>query len=329
MATGDREYLSLKVMRLSQPSWESNPWPLISLRDLARDDLDASLARAEETVNEKWLSSAHSLLLPITQGRVFSGETFSAYLNIANVSSIQANNVKLQVELFLGNSRHLLFDNSEDPVRSLNPEDSFDCTIQHQIEESGTCMFTAQSPFKTAHRITHLQDKTLVECTLTNVSQQHVFLNEASILCAEECFAYSPASVLVQHIPNLGTLTLQWRTSTGGVGTLSDYELLNAPKPMQPLEMRLVDFPSSIQVDHPFTVELEVINRLQTDLELILCVKLSELEPFVLEGPKQLNLGPLGPRSSKRFSFEMLCLQPGALLNVVPLLLMTPSTSCW
>lgn len=43
-----------------------------------------------------------------------------------------------------------------------------------------------------------------------------------------------------------------------------------------------------MQVDHPFTVELEVINRLQTDLELILCVKLSELEPFVLEGPKQL-----------------------------------------
>ncbi|CDJ26858.1 uncharacterized protein EMH_0010790 [Eimeria mitis] len=373
MAAGDREYLSLKVMRLSQPSWDSNPWPLISLRDLARDDTNAALAREEETVNEKWLSSAHALLLPVTQGRVFSGEVFSAYLNIANASTTQANNVKLQVELFLGNSRHLLFDNAEDPVRILNPEDSFDCTIQHQIEESGTCMlvcsishyiapssepksfkksfrFTAQSPFNVSHRITHLQDRALVECTLTNVSQQAVFLNDASILCAEglECtrlgcaspaaesfckgihnfrpkdcyavlFSLYPASSQsllenlpkASQIPNLGTLTLQWRTSTGGVGTLSDYELMNAPEPMQPLEMRLASFPPSVEVDRPFTVELEVINRLQTDLQLMLSVELSELEPFVLEGPRQLTLGPVGPRSSKKFSFELLCLQPG------------------
>ncbi|CDI86193.1 hypothetical protein, conserved [Eimeria praecox] len=229
MAAGDREYLSLKVMRLSQPSWDSNPWPLLSLRDLARDDSDSTLARAEETVNEKWLSSAHALLLPITQGLV--------------------------------------------------------CSISHYIASSAepksfkkSFRFTAQSPFKVSHRITHLQP---------------------------------PASVALQQTSNLGTLTLQWRTSTGGVGTLSNYELVNAPKPIQPLEMRLVTFPSSVEVDRPFTVELEVINRLQTDLQLMLSVKLSQLEPFVLEGPKQLTLGPLGPMSSKKFSFEVLCLQPG------------------
>lgn len=38
------------------------------------------------------------ILCPKTR-RVFSGETFSAYLNIANASTIQANNVKLQVRL--------------------------------------------------------------------------------------------------------------------------------------------------------------------------------------------------------------------------------------
>ncbi|CDJ63885.1 DUF974-domain-containing protein, related [Eimeria necatrix] len=329
MAADDREYLSLKVMRLSQPSWETNVWPFVSLRDVAREDADALQAATEEAVNEKWLSSAHALLLPVTQGRVFSGEVFSAYLNITNTSAVQANNVKLQVELFLGRFRYVLFDNSEDPVLSLNPEDSFDCTIQHQLEESGTCMlvcsishyiassaepksfkksfrFTAQSPFKVTHRIAHLQDKTVVECTLLNVSQQFVFLNEATILfckgihnfrpkdCFTVLFALFPTNPqlfledLAKHVPNLGQLTLQWRTSTGGVGTLSDYLLTNVPQPMQPLEVRLASFPSSVEVDRPFHVELEVINRLNTALQLVLNVKLSELEPFVLEGPSQL-----------------------------------------
>lgn len=55
-------------MRLSQPSWETNVWPLVSLRDAAREDADALQAATEEAVNEKWLSSAHALLLPVTQG---------------------------------------------------------------------------------------------------------------------------------------------------------------------------------------------------------------------------------------------------------------------
>lgn len=371
MTTDEREYLSLKVMRLSQPSWDPHVWPLVSLSDITRADGDDHLANSEKAVSEKWISSAHALVLPVTQGRVFSGEVFSAYINVTNPSATQAINVTLQVELFLGKARYVLFDNSEDPVRSLHPDDSFDSTIVHQLSESGTCMlvcsishyiassadprsfkksfkFTAQSPFKVTHRIAHLQDKAVVECTLLNVSQQSVFLNDASILCAEglECtrldccgpasdsvckgihnfrpknsfsllFAVSPTTSqllledVAKHIPSLGQLTLQWRTESGGVGTLCDYALTNVPRPLQPLEVRIVSFPPSVEVDHPFTVELEVINRLHTASELVLCVKLRELEPFVLEGPSQRTLGSLAPRSSKRFAFEMICLQPG------------------
>lgn len=369
--TDEREYLSLKVMRLSQPSWDPQLWPLVSLSDIDQTENGAALADLEERNNEKWMSSSHALLLPVTQGRVFSGEAFSAYINITNPSTTQTANVTLQVELFLGKSRFLLFDNSEDPVRSLNPDESFDCTIVHQLAESGTCMlvcsishyvaasselrsfkksfkFTAQSPFNVSHRITHLQNKAIVECTLLNVSQQSVFLNEASVLCAEglECtrldcsgtnsdssckgiFNFRPKdsfSLLfaisfsipqfflddaAKHHSRLGQLMLQWRTESGGVGTLNDYVLANAPSPTQPLEVRLTSFPPSVEVERPFTVELEVINRLHTASELVLCIKFRELEPFFLAGPSQLNLGPLGPRSSKRFSFEMLCLQPG------------------
>lgn len=58
---------------------------------------------------------------------------------------------------------------------------------------------------------------------------------------------------LLQHIPSLGQLTLQWRTESGGVGTLCDYALTNVPRPMQPLEVRLVSFPPSVEVCwHPF-----------------------------------------------------------------------------
>ncbi|KAL8450752.1 hypothetical protein Emed_002390 [Eimeria media] len=104
---------------------------------------------------------------------------------------------------------------------------------------------------------------------------------------------------------------LQWRTESGGVGTLSDYVLTNVPRPTQPLEVRLVSFPPAVEVDRRFNVELEVINRLPTTSDLVLCVKSQDLEPFFLEGPTQLVIGPLAPQSSKRFSFDMLCLQPG------------------
>ncbi|KAL8273647.1 hypothetical protein Esti_002469 [Eimeria stiedai] len=371
MSADEKEHLSLKVMRLSQPSWDPQLWPLISLGDIGSSDGSRNLETSEETINDKWLSSSHALLLPVTQGRVFSGETFSAYINIANLSSTPTTNVALQVELFLGKSRFVLFDNSEEPISIVNPLESVDCTIVHQLPESGTCMlvcsishyigsssdqrsfkksfkFTAQSPFKVAHRIAHLQDKTIIECTLQNVSQQFVFLNEASVLGVEglECarldcsgkstdsvckgiynfrpkdsfsllFAVSPSTPqllledVAKQLPSLGQLLLQWRTESGGVGTLSDYVLTNVPRPTQPLEVRLVSFPPAVEVDRRFNVELEVINRLPTASDLVLCVKSQELEPFSLEGPSQLVLGPLGPQSSKRFSFDMLCLQPG------------------
>ncbi|KAL8425332.1 hypothetical protein Efla_001714 [Eimeria flavescens] len=335
-------------MRLSQPSWDSQVWPLVSLNDVGHAARPFDLARSEEAVNDRWLSSSHALLLPVTQGRVFSGETFSAYINIANPSTTVTTSVSLQVELFLGRSRFVLFDNSEDPIRSLGPDESVDCTILHQLSETGTCMlvcsvshfinssseqrsfkksfkFTAQSPFNVAHRISHMQqDKAVVECTLQNVSQQFVFLNEASVLCPEglECaridcsgiltdsvckgihnfrpkdsysllFAISPSAPkalledVAKQLPSLGTLMLQWRTESGGVGTLSDYVLVNVPSPTQPLEARLVSFPPAVEVDRRFTIELEVVNRLQTASELVLCVKYPELEPFFLEGPSQ------------------------------------------
>lgn len=371
MTSDEREYLSLKVMRLSQPSWEAHVWPLLSLTDITRPDGDAELATAEEAMNEKWLSSAHALLLPITQGRVFSGETFSAYMNISNPSSTQAVNVTLQVELFAGKSRYVLFDNSEEPIRSINGDESFDCTIAHQLTEPGSCMlvcsishyiassaelksfkksfkFTALCPFKVTHRIIHLHDKAVVECTLVNVSQQFVFLSEASVLCAEglECvrldcigpasdsackgihnfrpkdsfnllFDIFPSTLqfllddLAKHTPNLGQLLIQWRTASGGLGTMSDYVLVNVPAPMQSLEARLAAFPPSVQVDCPFAVELEIINRMHTASELVLCVKFRELKPFVLEGASLQTLGSIAPRSSKRFIVEMICLQPG------------------
>ncbi|OEH79325.1 duf974-domain-containing protein [Cyclospora cayetanensis] len=343
MTTDDREYLSLKVMRLSQPSWDPQLWPLVALNGINHEDGDSRLATAEESITTKWLEGAHALLLPITQGRVFSGEAFSAYINIANPSTTQAINVKLKVELLLGRSRSLLFDNSDDPIRSLDPDDSFDCTIVHHIQESGTCMlvcsishyvasstepksfkksfkFTAQSPFKVTHSIMHLQDKAVVECVLHNVSQQFVFLNEASVLCSEglECtrldcaaplsdslckgvFNFRPKdcfSVLFAICPATPQLRLEditkWRTASGGVGTLSDYLLTNEPTPMQPLEVRLASFPPSVQVDCPFTIELEIINRMHTTSDLVLSA-----------------LGCLGPQSSTKFTFEMQCLEPG------------------
>lgn len=56
---------------------------------------------------------------------------------------VQLQDAVAQVELFAGKSRYVLFDNSEDPIRSINGDESFDCTIAHQLTEPGSCMYVS------------------------------------------------------------------------------------------------------------------------------------------------------------------------------------------
>lgn len=117
-------------MRLSQPFIDAQPWPLLRIDEVVSDDRSLeSRIRQEAAVVDRALEGTHTLLLPSTQGyecksktlrfgwvrhsppstsgaryfcrhrcrRIFSGETFSAYINISNASNLQAVNVIVQV----------------------------------------------------------------------------------------------------------------------------------------------------------------------------------------------------------------------------------------
>nr|CEL67196.1 TPA: hypothetical protein BN1204_029940 [Neospora caninum Liverpool] len=374
MASDSRDVLTLKVMRLSQPSINAEPWPLLRIDEVTSEDqsIEKKVERAKDCV-ERALDSTHALLLPATQGRIFSGETFSAYINISNSSNAQAVNVIIQVELSIGQKRDLLFDNSQDPIRCLNPGNSFDCTIVHELKEPGTytlvCAvshylsavgeqksfkksfkFAAHPPFRVGHRVVLLQGRAFVECSLDNVSQQPVYLSDASIFCVEgiegvrldsgpPCdsmnhkglhyfkpqdrynlvFSLTPTATrlgvdasFIRRLPVLGQLALEWRTSTGGAGCMHDYTLTNSlAGSAKPLSLRVVSCPASVQVESPFQVEIEVSAHIEQVFCPVLILRPSDLQPFVIQGSTTRPLGIIDMLTPRRYTLEAVCLSPG------------------
>ncbi|PHJ20956.1 c5orf44-like protein [Cystoisospora suis] len=406
MTAENREILTLKVMRLSQPFIDAQPWPLLRIDEVVSDDrsLEGRI-RQEAAVVDRALEGTHTLLLPSTQGyegksktlrfgwvrrspstcearyfcrhrcrRIFSGETFSAYINISNASNLQAVNVIVQVELSMGQKRDLLFDNSQDPIRYLNVGDSFDCTIMHQLTETGTytlvCAvshylsalgeqksfkksfkFAAHPPFRIDHKVVHLPDAAFAECQLENVSQQAVYLSDASVFCVEGVnsvrldsagqlaknrhmkglhyfkpqdrynliFSFTPDSTrmavggeaYLRGLPSFGHLSLEWRTSSGGGGCLSDYLLSSAAQNTKPMSLKVVSCPASVQVETPFNVEVEAAVHTDQQGALVLSLHPPLLEPFVVQGPTTRALESLDMVTPSRYTLEVVCLSPG------------------
>ncbi|CBZ53206.1 conserved hypothetical protein [Neospora caninum Liverpool] len=290
MASDSRDVLTLKVMRLSQPSINAEPWPLLRIDEVTSEDqsIEKKVERAKDCV-ERALDSTHALLLPATQGRIFSGETFSAYINISNSSNAQAVNVIIQGRAF-------------------------------------------------------------VECSLDNVSQQPVYLSDASIFCVEgiegvrldsgpPCdsmnhkglhyfkpqdrynlvFSLTPTATrlgvdasFIRRLPVLGQLALEWRTSTGGAGCMHDYTLTNSlAGSAKPLSLRVVSCPASVQVESPFQVEIEVSAHIEQVFCPVLILRPSDLQPFVIQGSTTRPLGIIDMLTPRRYTLEAVCLSPG------------------
>eukprot|EP00922_Rhytidocystis_sp_ex-Travisia-forbesii_P055454 GHVS01082107.1.p1 GENE.GHVS01082107.1~~GHVS01082107.1.p1 ORF type:complete len:474 (+),score=81.47 GHVS01082107.1:112-1533(+) len=348
MSVEDRDLLTLKVMRLSQPQVDvaSSSWCVLSPDELFLHHHLCAADHRRPSVSEElgpggmasWVDQMPALLLPSTQGYIFTGELFNAYLNLMNSSSMDALRVSVQVTLQTDLHSHLLFDNCDDPLVSLSPGNCFDFSITHRLAEQSTyeltCLvsyqltalskskslrksyrFNAQRPFSISHVTAHLPIRensdgsraggSLIEVHLENVSSNCVWLSDVCLICAEgiaakriepeaqhennnttttqqRCvhnfkpkdrfsvvfalYAKAPQASLdvayLQRVASFGYLQLQWRTAIGGQGGVCDYLVVNQHiGQAESLELRVVCCPSTVQVEEPFNVLCELVNR--------------------------------------------------------------------
>ena len=106
--------LSLKVMRLSRPTFSTNTPKNLSTNPN--------------------IPSA-TLLLPSTFGSIYLGEVFSSYLSINNESLVTQHNVKIKAELQTSTQRFTLYEDIN--PETLGQKQSKECIVTHEIKELG------------------------------------------------------------------------------------------------------------------------------------------------------------------------------------------------
>lgn len=182
------EPLVLKVMRLRRPQAKA-PAVLTPLTG----GLDGGCP-----------DDAPKLLLPMSLTQSLVGEPFTGYLNLANVSAAPVSNVSLKVELQIGTSKFMLYNNTMNPMSAIEPGDFFDTDVEHDIRDAGTYVLTctvaysiqnalepssfkrsyrfpALQPFAVVHRVVQFDTRLLVECSVENATQGSIYLTFARL----------------------------------------------------------------------------------------------------------------------------------------------------
>ncbi|KAK6590729.1 hypothetical protein RS030_142159 [Cryptosporidium xiaoi] len=192
------EILSLKVMSLSHSPVDSQTSTLKLLPNNIENFNEESLC----------IDNMFPLLLPTSQCRLYSGESFHAFLSISNSSIIKANGVVLKVELIGINKTHVLY-NNEDNYKEIDIGDSMNIVVKERVDEVGlynlicqlfftsndvrltqkkSYKFTVLSPFNISHRIYRVDEKCVykkrgyIEVSLENISHQSLTLSDMSLI---------------------------------------------------------------------------------------------------------------------------------------------------
>jgi len=187
MASEHADVLVLKVMRLRRPMSEA----------------PASICHGGSES-----SDAPKLLLPMSVTQTLVGEPFSGYLHLSNQGGTQVTNVVMRVELQIGTSKYVLFNNIGDPVSRIDAGGHFDADVEHELRDAGTYVLTcnvsynigavtepilfkrsyrfpALQPFAVTHRVAQLDTQLIVECTVSNATAGSIRLSSARLDCAE------------------------------------------------------------------------------------------------------------------------------------------------
>ncbi|XP_067044830.1 trafficking protein particle complex subunit 13-like [Acropora muricata] len=136
----EREHsLTLKVMRLTRPSLYTSLPVTNELQDLPVVTFEN--AQVSDITSVKGLSAfalGELFVLPQTFGNIFLGEVFSSYVSVHNDSNQPVKDIVIKTDLQTSSQRLNLSGTANMPVAKLDPDESFDQVIQHEVKELGT-----------------------------------------------------------------------------------------------------------------------------------------------------------------------------------------------
>ncbi|XP_033117078.1 trafficking protein particle complex subunit 13-like isoform X2 [Anneissia japonica] len=140
--SGGREkehLLSLKVMRLTKPSFIGLTPVLCEANDIAGGDtltdIKPSLASVKSIPS---FSVSEMLTLPQNFGSIYLGETFSSYVNVHNDSQSTVSDIQVKTDLQTASQRLTLSSTTTPNNGDLEPDGSVDDVVNHEVKELGT-----------------------------------------------------------------------------------------------------------------------------------------------------------------------------------------------
>ncbi|XP_071485022.1 trafficking protein particle complex subunit 13-like [Diadema antillarum] len=140
VAREKEQLLSIKVMRLTKPSFVSNIPILSESKDLPGNggklsDFYPSLGVAP---NLTGFTMGELLTLPQNFGSIYLGETFSCFVSVHNDSIHNTQDIHVKTDLQTSSQRLTLSGGTTPPSPSLAPGACIDQVIHHEVKELGT-----------------------------------------------------------------------------------------------------------------------------------------------------------------------------------------------
>lgn len=143
--------LALKVMRLTRPTLvspdiiTSEPTDLPSSLFTQMIENDATAAKGSEQ-----LATGQFMLLPQSFGNIYLGETFSSYICLHNCTTHPVQGVNVTAELQSDKTKISLPINENKKTQiTLNPDETFDDVIHHEVREIGVHILVCEVQYKT------------------------------------------------------------------------------------------------------------------------------------------------------------------------------------
>ncbi|GFY76831.1 trafficking protein particle complex subunit 13 [Trichonephila inaurata madagascariensis] len=142
MENREKEHLlALKVMRLTRPSLYTSCPVSADSKYFACKLLNEELKRDPGSAEKlEYCNSGNLLMLPQSFGNIYLGETFSCYMSVHNDSQQTVTAVQVQADLQIGLQKIVLSGQrgNYSSFTLLNPGESVDDVIHHEVKEIGT-----------------------------------------------------------------------------------------------------------------------------------------------------------------------------------------------
>lgn len=143
--------LALKVMRLTRPTLISSQIVTAEAKDLPQNTFDKILKGTATTVQgAETLAAGQMMLLPQSFGNIYLGETFSSYVCVHNCRAHPVSNVTVKADLQSNNTRiSLPIHVDKQGPQTLNPDETLDDVIHHEVKEIGTHILVCEVSYMT------------------------------------------------------------------------------------------------------------------------------------------------------------------------------------